>query len=187
MPVTPATSIPLFASNLVATGNIGAGVPKVAKGLGVGLSTWVATVQASALATGTLGVGAGLTPLIVPSPILYAALLAAAPGEKILGVLAPLFLLGVANGASLSLATGIVQTVHPTVGTGGGTVTFKAPPSAPFFEKALKAAGVQSPDKLARTVGKATDNVFRALVLPIAVVGPPSIAPSAGPGTGKIV
>lgn len=187
MPVTPAASTGIFATNLVGTGNLGLGVPIVAKGLGTGLSTWVATIQATALASGTAGVGVGLTPLVVPPPPLYAAFLAAAPGQKVLGVMAPLFFLGVANGSSLSLAPGIVQTTHPTVGSGAGTVTFKAPPAAPFFEKALKDAGVTSPEKLARVVGQGLDNVFRALVLPVAVVGPPSIAPSAGPGTGKIV
>lgn len=187
MPITPA-AIPVMAGALVASGSLGFSVPQLATGAVNGVIDWTKAVQVLAVASGTLGAGVGTAPLIVPPPTLYGPLTSGFATSAILGPLAPLLIAGLANGLSQTLGMGIVVTAHPTVGVGAGVARFLPPPAAPFFINALSGAGMSGVGavQLGVAIGQALTVVFSALTLPLVVVGPPSIVPSGGSGTGVI-
>lgn len=189
MPLFPPITAAVILPQLVATGMVGPGTPTYALGLATGLSYWVPTIGVITVDVGTFGVGAGLLPLPVLPPVLYTALNITYVANGIYGPMAPLHLLGLANGISTALAMGIITTVHPTVGTGTGTATFQPPPAAPFILKGFADVGIKGdgPTKNANAIGQALTAVLASLIVPVPIVGPPSPAPSAGAGAGSIL
>jgi hypothetical protein len=103
--------------------------------------------------------------------------------------MSPLVINGLAAGLSLVFLQGQVVTTQPNVGVGAGVATFAAPPAGPLMSQGFVAAGLTGIGQvqLASAIGDALGTVFSALVLPLAVAGSPSIVPSSGPGTGKIL
>lgn len=190
MPVTPGGVTGIVAPNLAATGNIGMGMPQLATGVGIGVSTWTAQIQVVTVDTGTLGVGAGgPLPVIVPPPALLGAMLAGFASFGLLGIMSPLLATGLANGIGLAYLQGLVQTIHPAVGTGAAVAKFVAPPATPTIIGGLASAGMTGPSvaQLGGAIGMALDTVFAALVMPLPIVGAPSPSGGGGAGTGKII
>lgn len=190
MPATIPGMMTTLIPSLAASGMLGIGVPKYALGIATGISIWLPQVKILTVDTGTAGVGAGTpTPIIIPVPVLYANLVAGMTSQGLAGPLMPAMMLGLANGLTASFAQGVTSTLHPTVGVGGGVATFRATPATSSILAGFASAGLlgDGPAKKARAIGSALDRTFASLILPIAIVGPPSIAPSAGTGVGNII
>lgn len=174
--------------NLVATP--GVGIPKLARGLGIGLSRWTPTIVISTSDAGTAGAGKGTPmPIIIPQPLLYANLLAGMASQKLTGVLMPAFVLGLSNGLVAVYLQGLTNTVHVGVGVGAGVARFQPPPAFPFLQAGFTAVGMVgvADAKLARALGHGLEMTFKALVQPQPIVGPPTPTGSSGRGFGTII
>ena len=190
MPVLVPGIVGALIPNLVSTGMIGTGVPKYALGVALGLSNWIPKVRIQTVDAGTLGVGKSAPiPLIVPQPLLYTNLMIGAASQGLLGVFLPVFTVGLANGLVLSFAQMLINTTHPSVGAGAAVAKFLAPPAAMSMLQGFKQAGMNgnASDKKAKAIGRALDMTFAVLVMPVVIVGPPSISPGAGSGFGGLV
>ncbi len=189
MALSPPTLAPPIATNLVATGHLGVAVPQLSLGLANGILAWLQVMAVATVDAGQLGAGAGLIPLVVPQPVLLAALTPAFASQGILGVFSPLTILGLSNGLSIGFGLGQVVTTHPVVGVGAGVCSFKAPPAVPFLLQGLATAGITGTGaiKMATALAIALGAVFSALVLPTPIAGAGSPISGGGAGTGKIV
>lgn len=190
MPVTTPQAMATLVPNLVATAMLGVGVPKLARGLGIGLSQWTPTIALSTTDVGTAGVGKGApVPVVIPQPVLYGNLLASMVSHGLIGVLAPAFALGLANGLVLLYAQAVTNTTHIGVGVGAGVTTFKPPSAFPAIHAGFAAVGMtgEGSTKLARALSQGLERTFRALVLPQPIVGVPSPTASSGRGLGVII
>lgn len=190
MPYAPPSIVTVLTPPLLASGMIGPGLPKYSLGVATGVSNWLRSITVSTIDTGTAGAGKGVpTPLIVPQPLLYTNILLGMGAFGILGLMAPVFAVGLSTGLSAAFLQALTNTAHPSVGTGAGVATFRAPPAYPVLELGFKIAGLvgDGPTKKALALGKALDTTFASLVLPVAIAGPPSPSPSAGSGTGNLI
>jgi hypothetical protein len=189
MPINPPGVVAALIPALISGGMIGPATPKLALGLAIGVSTWVGQIQIVTVDVGTLGVGVGLLPLVVPPPPLLAALLLNLPAAGVLGIMMPPMAVGLSIGLSASFAQGILSTIHPTVGTGAATAKLIPPQPLPFIQAGLKSVDItgSSSVNLATGISNALFVTFLALTFPVPIVGAPSISPSGGVGTGKIL
>lgn len=189
MPVTAPGSTAVLVPNLVSTGNVGTGMPRFAQGVAAGLSLWVTTVRVTTTDVGSAGVGVGAVPLVVPQPVLYGFLAESYATTGQFGPVAPLFLLGLANGLAAALVLGIVQTTHPSVGSGAAVAKFPAPSAIPPMVQGFASAGMVGggPVKQATAIGLALDKTFSALTLPVPIVGSGSPVGASGVGSGGII
>jgi hypothetical protein len=189
MPVLVPGIVGALIPNLISTGMIGTGVPKYALGVALGLLDWVPKIRVQTVDTGTLGAGKSApTPLFVPQPLIYTNLMIGAASQGLLGVMLPVFNVGLANGLVTSFGQMVLNTTHPSVGAGGGVAKFLAPPAAVSMISGFQKAGMSGdgPVKKAKALGRALDGVFAVLVMPVVIVGPPSVSPGAGSGFGGI-
>jgi len=176
--------------NLLSVTMIGTGIPKYARGVALGLQQWVPQVRVTTVDTGTAGVGKNVPlPVVVPQPVLYANLLAGMLAQKQAGVFMPPFIAGLTNGLVLCFAQVVISTTNPSVGVGGGIAKFSAPPAAQSMISGFLQAGMVGDQaiKKAKAVATGLDRTFAILVLPIVIVGPPSLSPSAGSGFGSLI
>ncbi len=189
MPLTPVGLAGVLVPALFAAGNIGIAVPQLALGVGTGISLFAQQSSVVSVDVGTLGVGAGAQPLLVPQPLLLGSLLAGFAATGTGGVMAPLLALGLANGLNLGFLQGLLVTVHPGVGLGTGVAKIIPAAAVPSMIAGFAAVGMVGPGaiKTATGIGIALTITFATYVTPIVIAGPPSIAPGAGPGFGKIV
>jgi hypothetical protein len=189
MPLTPPGLIGPITANLVSTGHLGIATPQLAAGIAAGIMMWSPLVKVLTVDAGTLGVGAGVIPLVVPPPLLIAGLSAGFASFAMIGPIAPLTVIGLANGISLGMVQGQVITVHPGVGLGAGVCKFIAPPAAPMMIAGFASVGMVGFGAIqkASAIGMGLDIAFLSLVLPTPVAGPPSIVGGAGVGIGQIV
>lgn len=192
MPLNPPTLAAAFlAPNLLATGNIGSAMPKLALGVSIGVCRYL-TVQAKVSTTdvGFLGVGTSVFPLIVPQPMLQVAFLASFSAAQVLGALAPLLITGLATGLTTGFAaTALVQTNHPSVGAGTGLARLSAPSAVPAMLFGFSSVGMvgDGPQKIARAIGLGLDTTFASFYLPVPIVGAPSTSSGAGIGFGSVI
>lgn len=187
MPVTPVGAASVITPNLIVVGMLGTGVPQFSLGLGHGLTLWAPSMPVKTVDTGSLGVGVGTVPLVVPPPLLLVNLLVAFTTMGLMGVMAPLKCQGLSVGMSLAFAQGIVTTTHPMVGTGACVCSFTppAPPIAvPIFVQGFALAGVTGTSivQLSTAISMALFQTFTSYVLPSPIVG--SASPTAGGGVG---
>lgn len=190
MPLSPLTLTPVIAANLLATGHTGTGMTQLATGVALGTSEFLLqTAKVITVDVGSLGAGTSIAPLIVPQPLLLAGILAGFAAQQILGIFSPLTATGLANGLSLGLLTGILQTNHVGVGTGTGVARVLGGSAIPLMLKGFKEAGMKGPgtEKKATAMGIALDIVFGSFSLPIAIVGSAAPSPGVGAGFGFIV
>jgi hypothetical protein len=169
---------------------LGVGVPKLARGIGLGLSTWTPTISISTTDVGTAGVGKGVpVPIVIVQPVLYANLLVGMRNQKLLGVLAPAFIMGLTNGLIALYAQGFTNTVHAGVGTGAGVATFRPPPAFPQIQAGFASVGMTNDTntKFARALSHGLETTFRGLVLPQPIVGSASPVATTGRGFGSIL
>jgi hypothetical protein len=190
MPVSPSSATVILFPNLTASGFLGLGVPKLSQGLGVGISSWLQKVQVSTLDVGTLGVGKGVpVPVIVAPQLLQLNLYAGFVGQNILGLMAPLFITGLANGISQIFLAALTNTTHPAVGLGSGVARFSAPPAFSDIKIGLDSVGSSGDAavKVARAIGQALGSTLILVTQVQPIVGPPNISPGAGPGQGNLI
>jgi hypothetical protein len=190
MPIALPVAIPTLAANLAATTMLGPGVPKYATGVINGLANWVPTISVQTTDVGSAGSGVNVPlPLTLPTPILLANLTAGMFAQGILGILAPLFLLGLANGLTAVFLQTLVKTQHVGVGTGAGVASFRAPPAFPFLVAGFASAGITgvATARKARALGQGLDQTFASLFLPVVIVGSASPSAATGKGFGKIL
>jgi len=185
MPIVLPAIVGAIVPNLIATGNIGDKTPQLATGIANGLQQWIPSIVVQTTDAGSLGVGSGgPMPLVVPQPALYGALLAGAASAGVLGIMAPLMFLGIANGLVLSFAQMLIKTTHPGVGAGTGAARFIGGSAVPAMTAGFAAAGMkgQGTVQIATAVGTGLDITFQALAIPVPIVG--SASPSGGSGVG---
>lgn len=189
MPLTPVSVAAIMLPNLAAASFIGVGTPKLARAIGIGLSTWTPKISISTIDAGTGGAGKGVpVPILLASPVVQANLYAGFTGQKILGLLAPLFITGLTNGLTQTYLTALTNTVHVGVGVGSGVATFKAPPAFGDLKIGFNAVGAtgDGATKFCRALAQALESTFSTLVLPQPIVGPPSPSAASGRGSGSI-
>lgn len=190
MPVTTPQAIATLVPNLVSCLMLGVGVPRLARGLGIGLSTWTPTIVVNTTDVGTAGVGKGVpVPIAIVQPVLYANLLAGMRGQNLVGVLAPAFIMGLSNGIVALYAQGLTNTAHPGVGSGAGVATFRPPSPFPYIQAGFAAVGMNGDvaTRFARAVSHGLEATFRSLVLPQPIVGSASPVATSGRGFGSII
>lgn len=189
MPITPAGMTAAILPNLAAVAMIGTAVPQLALGIGTGATIFNTAMKVQSIDVGTLGVGAGLGPVIVPPPVIISAMIASFAAGGIIGVMSVPLATGVATGLALGFAQGLIVTVNAGVGLGSGVAKFIPGPGPPAMIAGFAAAGLTgtSSIQLATAIGLALTITFAALVAPIVIAGPPSILPGAGSGTGQVV
>jgi hypothetical protein len=189
MPLTPPGLTGAVLAGLTASGFIGTAASQLALGVATGIVTWATSAAiVTSVDTGTLGVGAGTIPLVVPPPLLLGNLLVGFTAMAQIGVMAPVECAGLSIGISTGLAQGLVVTVHPGVGLGAAVVKI-AGVSVASMITGFAAAGLHGTSAIqhATAIAMGLDLTIAELVLPSPIVGPPSIVPFAGVGTGKIV
>ena len=193
MPLNPpALSAGFIAPNLISTGNLGTGVPKLAMGIAIGVCQYL-TVQSkvTSVDVGTAGAGATFFPLIVPPPLLLGALTSAFAGTGILGVAAPQFIAGLTTAFTTGwTALAFLQITHPTVGVGAGVAKIVGPSAVTAMITGFSAMGMAGPGpaKMATAIGIGLDTTFASFVqLAVPIVGSPSIVPSTGVGFGTVI
>jgi len=176
-------------TGLLSAGDIGIAVPQLALGLATGTFQWLQASQITSVDVGTLGVGAGTGPFLVPSSVLLPALLAGFSSAGILGVMSSPTAVGLAQGFSLGFLQGLIITVNTGVGLGTGIAKLVPVPAFPFIQAGLTSAGCVgiSAVQFATAITTAFSQVFGSLVFPIVVAGPPSIIPGGGAGIGKVI
>lgn len=189
MPITPVSSATL-AANLAASAIVGVGVPKYTSGVISGLSRWVPLIKVQTQDAGSGGSGTNIPlPVLIPTPLLLINLTTGMSSMNLLGVMAPIFLLGLANGLTAVFLQTLIKTQHVGVGTGAGVATFKAPPAFPSIIAGFASAGMvgQAASRKAQALGIGLDRTFASLFLPVAIVGTASPTAATGRGFGSIV
>lgn len=169
---------------------LGVGVPKFARGLGVGLSSWTPTIIVNSTDTGTAGSGKGVpVPITIPQPMLYGNLFTGMTGQGLVGVMRPAFVLGLSQGLVLLYAQCLTNTAHVGVAVGSGVASFKPSPAFPFIQAGFASVGMvgEGGVKLARALSQGLERTFRALTLLQPIVGPPSPTGASGRGIGNIL
>jgi hypothetical protein len=192
MPLNPsALASGFIAPNLMAKGNLGVGVPQLARGIANGVCQYL-TVQAKVMTVdaGTVGVGTSIMPLIVPSPLLLSSLTAGFVSAGILGTMAPKVIAGIATGLATGwLALALLQSNHASVGVGAGVARIVAPAATPAMILGFSSAGMagDGPTRIARAIGTGLDMTFASFVqLGIPIVGTPAPVGSSGVGFGIV-
>jgi hypothetical protein len=192
MPLNPPTLATGFLTpNFLSVGNIGTGVPRLAMGIAIGVCQYL-TVQAKVQSqdTGTLGVGTTIFPLLVPPPLLQAALLQGFAAMGIMGIMAPLTITGLANGLTSGWgSTALLSIQHPSVGTGAGVARIVAPSAAQAMIQGFAAMAMtgEGPTKMARAIGVGLDVCFASFFTAVPIVGSASTSGGVGVGLGSVI
>jgi len=187
MPATIPGVVGVLVPNILFTG---VGVIKYSKGVANGLTAWSRAIQISTTDAGTVGVGKGAPiPLIVPQPILFGNILAGMKAYDLIGLLAVPFVLGLSTGLSLAFAQMLINTTHPSVGSGTAIAKFSAPPASSFMISGFARENMTGEGSVrkARALSQGLDRSIASLVIPVPIVGPAASAPSSGSGSGKLI
>jgi hypothetical protein len=190
MPVAIPTIVGAIVPNLISATCIGEKTPQLATGIANGLQQWIPSLVVQTIDSGSLGVGSGgPMPLVVPQPALYGALLTGAASAGVLGFMAPVMFLGIANGLVFSFAQMLIKTTHPGIGAGTGAARFVGGSATPAMIAGFKAAGMkgQATEQIATAIGTGLDITFQALAIPVPIVGSASPAGGSGVGVGQII
>lgn len=188
--VSPVMAAGFIAPNLLATGQIGQAMPKFALAVSLGVVDYLSSAKVVSVDTGTLGVGTTIFPLIVPQPVLVAALFSGFGSMGLLGPMAPLVIVGLANGITLGCAAlALLKINHPTVGVGAGVARIVGGSAIPsmldgFDDMDMNTDGSK---KMATAIGIALDITFAAFFEPVPIVGSASPVPSGGVGFGSVI
>jgi hypothetical protein len=191
MPIDPGTTTPIFLGSLVANGMTGPSVSQLASAMALGLFQYLQSgVVVLSIDTGTLGAGTGICPTIfLDEQVLLAAMTTSLSAHGVVGPFQPALANGVSLGIALALALAFTQTINPTVGVGAGKLQLVPNGQGQIiFPAAFTASGAVGPMSAltASAIGLGLDAVIVSALGIVAIVGPPSIIPSAGVGTGKI-
>lgn len=191
MPLNPpALAAGFLAPNLLSVAHIGPGMPKFASAVATGVALHLTALKVVTKGAGVLGVGVSILPLPVPPPLLVGALFSGFQSQSLNGPMSPLTITGLANGLSQGfLALALIQATWPTVGVGAGVAKFVGPRGIPAMIAGFASQGMVTGGsiKMATAIGIALDIVFQSLIIPVPIVGTPSIVPSGGAGFGAIL
>lgn len=190
MPISPLGFTGVIAPSLASVAVIGVDMPKFARGLAVGYSTYLQKVRIQTIDGGTAGAGKGTPmPLVVPPPIWIPFLTTGFIQNRIMGVMAPPFIIGLSNGLSLSSLQALTNTAHPGVGAGAGVPTLQLPSAFRDIQLGFKQVGFSGADniKVCRAIAFGIERSLRTFIIPIPIVGPPSPSPGSGRGGGKFL
>jgi len=192
MPLNPpALTAGFLAPNLASVAHIGTGMPQFAQGVSNGVVAYIAgALKVITTGAGVMGSGVTIIPLLVPPPLFQAALLSSFASMKIIGPMSPLTATGLANGIASGLASlALVTATWPNVGVGAGVAKFVGPSAIPFMVAGFASAAMTNTGsiQMATAIGIALDTVFQSFIMPVPIVGSPSIVPSAGVGFGVVV
>lgn len=189
MPVVPFSLAGVLTPALLGTGMLGLGVPNFSLGVSIGAAKWIKTVPVITTDTGSLGVGSGQLPLVIPQPLLLTNIASSMAAMGMNGVMMPLKALGLATGLSGGLALGLVKTTHPGIGVGTGIAKFLPSPAAPFILAGLAEVGMTGTGVtlLGTAIGLGLTKTLASLTLPIPIVGSASPSGGAGVGTGMVI
>lgn len=188
---SPALAAGFLAPNLLGVAHVGPGMPKFASAVATGVSAHLTGVlKVITTGSGVVGTGVTLIPLAVPPPLIQGALFGGFQSQSLNGPMSPLTITGLTNGLSqgfLSLA--LVQATWPNVGVGAGVAKFVGPSAVPAMLAGFASQGMVTGGsiKMATAIGIALDTIFQSFVMPVPIVGSPSIAPSAGAGFGVVI
>lgn len=189
MPATPAGIAGLVASNIASAGMAGMDAPKIATGIGIGVSAWVATIVVQTVDVGTAGTGAGgPMPVTIPGTLL-GNMQTGFSAAGLVGQFAAPLASGLASGLTQAFLQALIVTTHVGVGSGSGVAKFVASSAVGPVAAGLASAGVvgQFASQLATAVGIALDLTFASLVIPLPIVGTASPTAASGTGVGKII
>lgn len=192
MPLNPpALAAGFLAPNLLSVAHIGPGMPKFAIAVATGVTLYVSgALKVVTTGAGVLGVGVSILPLPVPPLLLIGALFGGFQSQSLNGPMSPLTITGLANGLSQGfLALALIQATWPTIGVGAGVAKFVGPSGVPSMIAGFASQGMVTGGsiKMATAIGIALDTVFKSLIIPVPIVGTPSIVPSGGAGSGAIL
>ena len=193
MPLDPITVGAIMRGSLAGAGVIGSGSSLLAAGLATALCTYgKAGMTVTTIDVGTLGVGKGTGfGVIVPVPVLLASLMVSLPAGGIAGVSSVQLAAGISTGYSASLASAIINTIHPSVGLGSGKLQIlpNAAAAIGIFISCFLAAGMKGPSAipLATAVAKGLNAVLPTAMGIVVIAGPPNIVPSSGIGSGQLI
>lgn len=179
------TASDAIVAGLVGVEVVGQSVPDLAAAIAIGLTEWASKIVVKTHDVGFLGRRENLrTELDVGASVLYDNLLAADTEAGLAGSGSAQITRGTANGLSKAFSKMKLRTDHPTVGSGKGRATFKAPPASPFMVRGLTEIGMQ---KKGKALGHALDKTFANLVVFVTIIGAAGPFPSVGSGSGRII
>jgi len=189
MPITPAGLIPAIAGGLASGGMLGLAVPMAAAGIANGLCQWIPQLVVQTVDVGFLGAGTGFVPFAVPPPLLTSNLLIAYAAHGLVGPMAPLEAVGLANGLAAGFLQGLIMTTHPGIGTGTALARVLGPPAFPSLMLGFASAGItgQIAPLKASAISSALLVCLQVFQVPVPIVGSPSPFTGGGVGIGKIV
>ena len=189
MPITLAGLTGTLLPALAGAGMLGISVPQLATAVATGIAQWNPQIKIISVDVGTLGVGTGTGPVILPPPTLLSALLSAFTAGDISGTMAVPLATGLSIGIATGYASGLIMTINTGVGVGSGVAKFIPPPAVPSMVSGFAAAGLTgtSAVQLATAIGIALPIAFAPLVGTVVIVGSASPLPGAGSGIGQIV
>lgn len=193
MPLDPISVGGIMRTSLLAAGLVGTGSGRLSSGLSDALCTYgKSSMNVTTLDVGTAGVGKGTGfGVVLAQPILAASLTTGLPSGGISGIALPQLVLGISVGYSTALSTAIVNTTHPSVGSGVGKLQIQPNTIAAIgiFIQAFLSAGMtgSAVTILATAIAKSLDAVLPLAIGVVAIAGPPSVSPSTGFGTGKLL
>lgn len=189
MPATPTGIAGLVSSNIASAGMAGLDAPKIASGIGIGVSTWVASIVVQTVDVGTAGAGSGgPIPVAIPGTLL-GNMQTGFASAGLAGQSASALAAGIAAGLTQAFLQALVMTTHVGVGSGAAVAKFIASSAVGPVAAGLSSAGVvgQFASQLATAVGTALDLTFASLVIPVPIVGTASPTAASGSGVGKII
>lgn len=190
MPLTPFGVAQKVTEGLFSVTIAGPAVTDIAKAVGIGVCKWTAALKVVTADTGTVGLGKGQLPCLIPPALLVGAFNQAFPSASLIGTASDNLATGIANGLAVAFAEqALIQTVHPAVGVGVAVASFPGPTAVPFMITAFGEAGVvgSSTEKLASAIGSALDAAFAGFTISIPIVGTPSPSAVTAIGGGQIV
>lgn len=190
MPISASGFTSVIVPSLLSVAMLGTKTPQFSRGLASGYASYLQTLIIQTTDAGTAGTGKGAPlPLVLPSPIWLANLTVGFSKNGLLGVVAPLFIIGLANGLSLASLQVLTNTTHPGVGLGAGVPSIQVRPAFPNIKRGFTEAGLKGEQntKLARAIASAIETTLRTFIIPIPIIGPPSPSGASGRGTGNFL
>jgi hypothetical protein len=192
MPLDPLSVTAVMEPSMVGVGMLGSGHFSLVSGLSNALSRYsTQAVSVSVGVAGTAGVGSVFGfGIVIPPGAFLGILFASLQANGINGMSSLQLATGISSGFTLAYAQAIVTATSPTVGAGAGVASLAPNPSVStdiFYSEFIGAGMTGSAVRpLARAVSGGLDSILASCFGPVVVVGPPSIAPSAGIGSGRL-
>jgi hypothetical protein len=193
MPLNQIAITPILYGALTGAGIIGSLASPLSIGLANALCIYgTSSMNVTTIDVGVLGSGKGFgVGVILPVPILTSSLSTSMPAAGFLGASAPQLINGISIGYSETLATAIINTVHPNVGVGTGKLQVfpNTAVAINIFVTAFAAAGLSGSMavSLATAVASGLDSSLISAQGVVAITGSPSVIPSTGVGLGKLL